>query len=110
MIEFNLFTWWVIAITFSIIFLILVSIFLFFDSRKKRREGIQKRTGASQIVIEFVFVWILISLLILYIVSINLVSATLFAVGNIIVEVILSIYLIRNKGQKSEQTQTTVTE
>jgi len=100
MIKFNLFTWWVIAITFSIIFIILISIFLFFDSRKKRREGVQKRTGAFQILIEFVFVWILITLLILYIVSINLVSATLFAIGNIIVEVFLSIYLFSNREQK----------
>jgi len=110
MIEFNLFTWWALAITFGIIFLIVVSIYLFWDSRKKRREDKQNKIGAYKIVKEFIFVWILIGLLILYITSINLVSATLFAVGNIIVEFILSIYLFRNKGQKSEQTQTITTE
>jgi F0F1-type ATP synthase assembly protein I len=110
MIEFNLFTWWALAITFGIIFLIVVSIYLFWDSRKKRREDKQNKIGAYKIVKEFIFVWILIGLLILYITSINLVSAILFAVGNIIVEVILSIYLFRNKGQKSEQTQTITTE
>jgi len=105
MIEFNLFTWWAVAITFGIIFLILVSIYLYLDSRKKRREGLQNRTGASKFLIEFVFVWVLLSLLILYIVSIDLVSATLFAAGNIIVEVFLLIYLIKNRGQKSEQSR-----
>jgi hypothetical protein len=49
----------------------------------------------------FMFVWVLLSLLVFYIVSIQIGSAAIFAAGNIVMEVILVIYLIRNRT-KSE--------
>ncbi len=41
------------------------------------------------------FVWILLALLMLYVVSIGERSSMLFAVGNIVVEILLVIYVVR---------------
>jgi len=56
---------------------------------------------ASKLIKDFIFVWSLLGLLILYIISIGTGSSILFAGGNIIVEVILIIYTMKNKA-KSE--------
>lgn len=52
---------------------------------------------------DFVFVWVLVSLLIFYIISVQIGSAAIFAAGNIFVEVLLIIYLVKNKTKESEQ-------
>jgi hypothetical protein len=73
-------------------FLMVVSIYLYVDSRPKRMtKGIFRRIR------DFIFVWLLIGLLVLYVVSVNMGSAELFAQGNIVVEVILVFYLAANR-------------
>jgi len=53
---------------------------------------------------DFVFVWVLFGLLALYIVSINISSAILFAAGNIFTEIVLIVYTVKNRT-RSEKTQ-----
>ncbi len=95
--EFNLFSWWSIVITSGIIFLTLVSIYLYVYSRNKRDKGKGVLYNLANLGLDFVFVWILLSLLVLYIISIGGVSSTLFALGNIIIEAVLIIYLLKNR-------------
>jgi hypothetical protein len=99
--DLDLFDWWAISISGGSIFLTLVSIYLYSGSRKKRNHGERKASNMGTLVKDFMFVWVLLSLLAFYIVSIQIGSIALFAAGNIVVEVILIIYLIRNKT-KSE--------
>lgn len=99
--DLDLFDWWAISISGGSIFLTLVSIYLYSGSRKKRHHGERKTSNMGTLVKDFMFVWVLLSLLAFYIVSIQIGSIALFAAGNIVVEVILVIYLIRNKT-KSE--------
>jgi uncharacterized membrane protein len=101
----DLFTWWIISISWSIVFLIVVGIYLYVDSSKKRKENTQIKQNAARLAKDFVFIWILISLLIFYIISVNVGSSALFAVGNIIIEVILIAYLLKNKEEKFEQSR-----
>ncbi len=108
MLNLNPFTWWIITISWSIAFLVLVSIYLYSSSKTKRKEA--RSAGKSiefRLVKDFVFVWVLIGLLAFYIFSVNIGSSRIFAVGNIIVEVILIAYLIRNRREKPEQKATT---
>lgn len=98
----ELFTWWAATITWSIVFLTLVSIYLYIDSAKRRRQPGQKDQGTGKLVSDFVFVWILLGLLILYILSIDRGSAVMFAIGNVVVEVILLAYLLKSKASASE--------
>jgi heme/copper-type cytochrome/quinol oxidase subunit 2 len=94
----DLFIWWIISISWSIVFLIVVGIYLYADSSKKRRENSQIKRNATRIAKDFVFIWILTGLLVFYIISVNIGSSTLFAVGNIIVEAILILHILKNKG------------
>jgi phosphatidylserine synthase len=87
----ELFGWWAIVITWSIVFITLVSTYLYIQSRKARK------TDSTSYIRDFTFVWVLISLLVLYIISINIVSSTLFAVGNIAVEAYLLYYVMSNR-------------
>jgi heme/copper-type cytochrome/quinol oxidase subunit 2 len=87
----DLFGWYMIVITWSIVFIILVSIYLYAQSRKARKMD------STSYIKNFTIVWILISLLVLYIVSINRGSSTLFAVGNIVVEAYLLYYVMNNR-------------
>jgi len=93
----ELFTWWASTISAGTLFLVAVSIYLYLGSMKKR-ENRQKesfiRIGSS-----FMFVWALLGLLVLYLVSINRGSSLLFAAGNILVEVILVLYVVKNKSK-----------
>lgn len=82
-------------------FLIIVSIYLYGSSRLKREENIQAKPTRFRLCGDFVFVWVLVGLLAFYIVSVNIGSAVLFAVGNIIVESILIIYLLVNRRRDS---------
>jgi len=99
----DLFIWWAITISGGIAFLISVSIYLYANSRTKRKES---RTTTNRVKLgkDFVFVWVLIGLLAFYIVSVNIRSPVIFASGNIIVEAILIVYLVKNRHEKSEQT------
>ena len=93
----NLMNWWMISISWSALFLIAVSFYLYWK-RKPHSEFSRGLAGKAK---DFVFVWILTSLLILYIFTINNSSAIVFAAGNIIVELVLVIYTIRNRSKKA---------
>ena len=101
--EFDLFTWWMISISFSIVFLTIVSIYLY-ANRACERTKEKTKTTAKGMLANFAFVWVLIGLLIFYIVAVRIASALIFAAGNIVVEVILITYLYRNKTKVSEET------
>jgi hypothetical protein len=91
------------TISGGIAFLILVSIYLYANSRTRRKEsGKIKINKFVKLATDFVFIWVLVSLLVFYIVSVNIGSATLFAAGNIIVEIILVAYLLKNRSEKSK--------
>jgi amino acid transporter len=100
----DLFAWWIISISWSIAFLIAVSIYLYGNSRTRRKESNQTAANRIRLGKDFVFVWVLLGLLVFYIVSVNKGSSVLFAAGNIVVEVILIIYLMKSRHEKSEQT------
>jgi cobalamin synthase len=99
----DLFTWWAVCISGGSVFLTLVSIYLYASSRARRREDKQTSKKATSLVKNFIFVWILLSLLVFYIISINIGSLVIFAAGNIIVEALLILYLIKNRTEKSER-------
>jgi cobalamin synthase len=95
----DLFAWWIISISWSAVFLTAVSIYLYVKSRKTDRG----RTSANPVRLmkDFVFVWVLLGLLSLYIVSISRASSTVFAAGNVVVEVILIVYTVKNRRSQS---------
>lgn len=97
MIDFNLFAWWAVSISGGSIFLVMVAIYIYIKQRARQKESKKVAKNAIDLSKEFIFVWILLGLLVFYIVSIKIGSAILFAVGNVFVEVILIIYLIKNK-------------
>jgi len=97
MADLDLFAWWAISISGGSVFLTLVSIYLYADTRKKRKTREEAKTGLGRLIKNFAFVWVLLGLLMFYIVSIDLRSVAVFAAGNIIVEALLIAYLIRNK-------------
>lgn len=98
----NLFIWWATAITFGVIFLVLVSVYLYVNRCKNREQCNYPTVEKYKLEKNFTFVWILLGLLILYITSISGGSYTLFAIGNIIVEGVLIVYIIRNRDDKSQ--------
>lgn len=102
MTDIDLFSWWVISISGGSIFLMLVSIFLYVNSRPKRKESVGIIKNAVDLVKDFVFVWILLDLLVFYIISIKIGSALIFAAGNIFVENLLLVYLIKNRQREKE--------
>jgi len=87
-----------ISISWSALFLIAVSFYLYW----KRRPQSGFSLGIVGKAKDFIFVWILASLLILYIFTINNNSAMIFAAGNIIVEIVLVVYTVRNRGKKTQ--------
>jgi TRAP-type C4-dicarboxylate transport system permease large subunit len=96
MTDVNLFVWWAAIISGGSIFQVLVAIYIYIKQRKRRKES-KKIANNVDLLKNFIFVWILIGLLVFYIISIKIGSANLFAAGNIFVEVILIIYLMKNK-------------
>jgi len=108
MLNLGLFIWWAISISGGIAFLILISIYLYANSRTKRKESILTTANRLRLWKDFMFVWVLIGLLVFYIVSVNIGSAIIFAAGNIIVESILIVYLVKNRHEKSEQTSSRI--
>jgi uncharacterized membrane protein len=95
----DLLSWWIYSISFSIAFLVVVSIYLYANRCKK-----EKKTTALTNAKNFAFVWVLVSLLFFYIFSIKIASALVFAAGNIVVEVILIGYLLKNGEREPEET------
>jgi hypothetical protein len=106
----DLFAWWALCISFSSIFLTLVSIYLFIDSKSRRRADARRKASVFMVGREFAFVFVLLGLLVFYIFSIQLARASalsvlaeaVFTVGNIIVEVLLVLYLLRNREKASK--------
>lgn len=94
----DLLLWWVISISWSAVFLIVVSLYLY-ATRSKRLANGARATRVK--LADFVFVFILVGLLCLYIFSIDRRSSVIFASGNIVVEAILLVYAIRNWTGKS---------
>jgi O-antigen/teichoic acid export membrane protein len=101
MAEIDLFLWWAASISGGSVFLTVVSIYLYISSRAKRKDERSMIKKPSRILTDFVFVWVLLGLLVFYIVSINVGSAAIFAVGNIIVEILLLVYLVKNRQAES---------
>jgi len=99
----DLFQWWAVCISGGSVFLTFVSIYLYVSSRTKRTTGGPRGAGAVRSVVDFIFVWVLLGLLVFYIVSIAIGSAAIFAAGNILVEALLIIYLLKNKKGKSDE-------
>jgi len=87
--------WWTISIAWSAFFLIVVSLYLYWDRRRRHPKGSQI---PSRFRSDFIFVWVLMGLLALYIVSIYRSSSAVFIAGNIVVEIVLITYAIRNRG------------
>ena len=99
----DLFQWWVACISGGSVFLTLVSIYLYVSSRTKRKTSGPRGAGALRFGIDFIFVWVLLGLLVFYIVSIDVGSAAIFVAGNILVEALLIIYLLKNRKGKSDE-------
>lgn len=101
-----------ISISFSIVFLTLVSVYLY-ANRACKRSGEKQKTTTYGVATNFTFVWILIGLLFFYITAVKIRSSLIFAAGNIVVEVILIAYLLKNKdaggGETKPQQQQTKT-
>jgi hypothetical protein len=96
-----LFNWYAITISWSIVLLTIASIYIYVDSSKTgkiKRSGLKPATLAR----DFVFVWILLGLLILYIESIDRGSSILFAAGNIVTEAVLIVYGVRYRTKEAE--------
>lgn len=83
-------------ITAGIVFIILISIYLYAQSRNRRERSKGMIRAVVRLLTDFVFVWVMLSLLVLYIVSIGGTSSTVFALGNVVIEVLLIIYLLKN--------------
>jgi uncharacterized membrane protein len=96
-----LFNWYAITISWSIVFLTIASIYIYLDSRRTGKTRCAKMNPAN-LTRDFVFVWVLLGLLILYIVSINRSSSILFAAGNIVTEVVLLAYAVKNRTRETE--------
>ena len=99
----ELFIWWAISIASGTLFLILVSIYLYADSKTKRNEHERKMANKINLLKSFAFVWVLTGLLVFYIFSINIGSFSIFAMGNLVVEAILIFYLLKNKTEQPKQ-------
>ena len=105
----DLFTWWIISISWSIVFMILVGIYLYADSSTKRKENNELKRNIAGLAKDFVFVWALLCLLAFYIVSVDLGSAAFFAAGNIVAEGILLIYVLKRRIKQSSDHNTPLT-
>jgi hypothetical protein len=87
---------WEVTITWGISFLVLVSFYLY--GKRKRPAGMARMpSGRGTFLKDFTFVWVLMFLLVFYIVTVNLRSFVLFALGNVIVEVFLVYYIFKSR-------------
>lgn len=91
----ELFGWWTAMISWSIAFLVMVSVYLY---HKRRHVVTSGRQGLQSLLERFDFVWVLAGLLAIYIISIRLASSLIFVAGNVAVELLLITYIMRNKS------------
>ena len=101
--TFDLFFWWAATITGGIAILIAVSIYLYTSGRticKENGKATARKTNPAK---DFIFVWVLLGLLVFYIISVNIGSSLVFAVGNIAVEILLIAYLVRSGRRKLQE-------
>lgn len=96
MVSFGLFELWEVTITWSIAFLLIVSFYLY-GKRKRPALTEQVRIGHRKFWVDFTFVWVLVFLLVFYIVTIDLRSSVLFAIGNVAVELFLVYYILKSR-------------
>jgi hypothetical protein len=94
--ELDLFGWWMISISSSIVFLTLVSLYIYGTRNGKTCET-KHSSKLQNFVVNFAFVWVLIGLLLFYISAVKIGSSLIFAIGNIAVEIMLIGYLLVNK-------------
>jgi len=76
--------------------MIVIGIYLYVGSRAERKKGAQK-WSLAKLIKDFTFTWVLVGLLIFYIITMYLGSSIIFAAGNIAVEVILILYVVKNR-------------
>lgn len=91
----ELFGWWIATITWSIAFPIAVSVYLYM-----RRTSAVRQTRKIGRIEGFAFVWFLIGLLVFYVISVGEASTILFAFGNVVVEGLLLLYIVRSSRKK----------
>lgn len=98
----DLFTWWIISISWSIIFLVLIGIYLYSGSKTRRIEtGKDTPSNPLRVAGHFMILWILLGLLAFYVIAVDLGSALFFALGNIAVEIIILVHITRNRSRDS---------
>lgn len=97
----DLFSWWAISISGGSIFLAVVGVYLYIKQYRKVRENGGFIKNIFKLLKDFIFIWVLFGLLVFYIISVRIGSATIFAIGNVIVEVFLFIYLLKNAYGKT---------
>jgi heme/copper-type cytochrome/quinol oxidase subunit 2 len=97
----DLMVFWAVCISWSALFLTAVSIYLYLDSRKSRRQA--AHFNRFRFLRDFVFVWVLLGLLGLYIVSIDRGSSIVFASGNLVVEALLIAYTVKNRPREGPE-------
>lgn len=98
----DLFGWWIATITWSIAFPIVVSLYLYRRRSGKQPAHPERKLGLLR---DFTFVWFLAGLLVFYVVTVSQGSALVFAVGNIVVEALLLLYVFRS-GKVAAQAAT----
>ncbi len=68
------------------------------------------KATARRVAKDFIFVWVLLGLLVFYIFSVQLgtgrLSEVVFALGNIVVEVLLVFYLLKNRDKTQLKNRT----
>ena len=92
----GLFGWWIATISWSIAFPIVVSVYLYRRRPRKQPVRAGRKLGRVR---DFTFVWFLLGLLGFYVVSVGQGSALLFAVGNVVVEGLLILYVFRSGNE-----------
>jgi len=97
MIDPELFLKWAVSISGGSVFLALVSIYLYSDAKPRRDKMGQMVRRVWSLPRDFIFVWILLGLLFFYIITVEVGSAPIFAAGNVIVETLLILYLLKNR-------------
>lgn len=98
-----LFAWWASSISAGSLFLAIVGIYLYATTRSRRRKSNQTTKNAGGLFKDFIFVWVLLGILVFYIFTINIGSSLIFAAGNILVEALLIVYLLKNRKEESEE-------